>query len=163
MRTFVNDTLNTTWSRAVPAPEGIGNPHLTRLLGFLNHIQQMDATQRSHFGPSKATVTTLFLRLFGQQISGTKPTIYQAMLEKVKSALDNWPEATDSPAPAPAHVPAPACPFCHGSSSNCTGNCIYSVLEPVCGPSPSSTVSFQICFSRRGLFKPLCICEDTLQ
>ena len=108
MRKFVSELLNDTWSRAVPAPSGIGLARLRKLQAFLDRIALLEAPQQSHFGPSKSLVVTLFMRLFGQQIQGTKSTIYQAMRERVHSTISSWPVAQSAENNAPPTADPPA-------------------------------------------------------
>ena len=112
MRKFVSEKLASQWSRALPAPGGIGIQRLRKLLGFLTHIHSLDTSQQSHFGPSKQILCTLFLRLFGEQLTGTKATVYQALFERVQRSINDWPteqSASDATATSTSNsVPAPA-------------------------------------------------------
>ena len=143
---FVSDLLSQTWQRAKPAPAGVGLPNLQRLLAFLDHISSLEATQQSHFGPSKSSLLTLFLRLFGEQASGTKVTVFQSLRERVQEVIDTWPTAQsaniqssgtmDPPVPPP--VAATADTVAGASTADATTDESFwqQFAQPVPPPEP---------------------------
>ena len=131
MRRFINEVLaDGAWSRAAPLPDGLGLPRLQRLSAFTYTIQALDQTQRSRFGPSKALVKTLFLRLFGEHITGSKAVMYEALRQRLDAVLATWPPATaqSGDPPAPTSAPPPA------ATSG-------SALPPAPAPAPAVTLS----------------------
>ena len=114
-RKFVQDILQKQWTSA----SDILIDDLVRLHAFLSHVATMDVAAQSHHGPSKTTLITLFLRLFREQITGTKPTVFQALTERIAKVKEDRSRSDESNPPASA--PPPAAPPSSSEQQATTG------------------------------------------